>query len=75
MWKMIILTVTAAGLDIQDVDFQSREACMQTLRAISSNETYEGVEMDFALPITRAWCVNDEPFDGEGDRNYRRLWR
>ena len=77
MWKMIILTVTAAGLDIQSVGFQSREACMQTLRALNSPETFEGTQIDFELPITRGWCVDDEPFDGDSgdDRNYQRLWR
>ena len=50
---------------------------MQTLRALNSPETFEGTQIDFELPITRGWCVDDEPVDGdsEDDRNYQRLWR
>lgn len=72
---MIILTATAAGLDIQSLDFQTREACMQTLRELNSPETYEGEQMDFEMPITRGWCVDDEPFQGDGDRNLQRVWK
>jgi succinyl-CoA synthetase beta subunit len=75
MWKMIILTVTAAGMDIQAVDFQTREACMQTLRAFNSPETYEGEQIDFDMPITRGWCVDDAPFEGDGERNFQRVWK
>lgn len=69
------MDLSAAGADLQSIEFQTRESCMQTLQAIRIQETYEDVEMDFELPITRIWCVDDVPTEAGGDYNRQRILR
>lgn len=69
MWKLIILTISASGVDLQSTEFQTREACTQTLRAIETIEGYEG-----EVPFARMWCVDDEPAIEGSEDHYPRVW-